>query len=517
MNHRFIVNQLCALFMVLSAALLVVAGLFFFLASIGEEAVDGEARTALVSTGGGGLVIAFFLWFLTRGGSKRMGRRDAMLLVTLSWLLGAVFSALPFFIWAHLADVAAEHPFRNFIDCYFEAMSGLTTTGSSVLTSTAPTDVESLPRSLLLWRAFTQCIGGIGIVVIFVALLPGVGVGTRHMFFNEATGPVDEGVTATIRSTARVLVLIYLAFSLALGALLLVCGMTVFDAVCHTFATISTGGFSTRNASIGAYDSPAIDVIVSIFMILGAISFALYYQLIRGRAAAVWRNPELRLFVVILAGVALIGAWSIADTPVITSAGEARTPGFLDALRYSLFNVASVMTTTGFATADFGLWPGHVLALVAGVMFVGGCAGSTAGGLKVARLFIAFKSILAMVERAFRPQVVRPLRLGEGTVSEDVQLATLGFIACAAALLAGGSLALVLFEPPGSIDAVTAMTANLTAFCNVGPGLGAVGPAANFEWMTSGSKIVLSLQMMLGRLEIVTVLALLAPGFWGTK
>jgi len=517
MNYRLIANQLCLLFMVLSAALLVVAGLFFFLASIGEEAVDGEARTALVSTGGGGLVIAFFLWFLTRGGSKRLGRRDAMLLVTLAWLLGAAFSALPFFIWAHLADVAAEHPFRNFIDCYFEAMSGLTTTGSSVLTSTAPTDVESLPRSLLLWRAFTQCIGGIGIVVIFVALLPGVGVGTRHMFFNEATGPVDEGVTATIRSTARVLVIIYVVFSVVLVGLLLLCGMNVFDAVCHTFATISTGGFSTKNASIAAYDSATIDVILSVFMLLGAVSFALYFLALRGRAAVAWRNPELRLFLAILFGVTLIGAWSITDTPIVMCTGEERVPGFLEALRHSLFNVSSVMTTTGFATADFALWPGHVLALVAGLMLVGGCAGSTAGGMKVARLFIAFRSILAMIERSFRPQVVRPLRLGESSIGEDVQLATLGFIASAFALLAAGSLALVLFEPPGAIDTVTAVTANLAAFGNIGPGLGAVGPGANFEWMTSGSKIVLSLQMMLGRLEIVTVLALLAPGFWGAK
>lgn len=513
MNLRLVVNQLCALQMVLGVVLLLVAGGFYLVQWFRGEEVNAAAKLALFFVGGGGLVGAFFVWWMTRpprGGSEDVGRREALLLVALSWLLGAGYAALPFWVWAHLDDaVPPGHPFLNYVDCYFESMSGLTTVGASVLT-----DIEAVPHALLLWRAFTQWIGGVGIVVVFIAVLPSVGVGAKRLFFNEVSGPVDEGVMPTIRSTARVLLQIYSGMTAVLIVALLLCGMSSFDALCHALSTISTGGFSPKNASTGHYDSAAVDIVITIFMILGGVNFALYYHLLRRKYAEVLADRELRLYFGILAACTIVVAAGIVGRVVVKTTGEHVEAGVGYALQAAVFNVVSVQTTTGFATADFDRWPDEVRAVIAFVCILGGCAGSTAGGLKVIRLLIIIKALMAILERAFRPSVVRPVRIGRSIVDDEVQLACMGFAVGMVILHGVGTLLLYVFEPRGTLDLTTAISANFSTFCNTGPGFGKVGPMANYGWMTDGSKITLSMMMLLGRLEIVTLVALVTPRFW---
>jgi len=510
MNYRYVVNQLFALLMVLGGTMTLVEALFFAAQSFGERDADADSRMAIALTGLGCVLIGAAVWWLTRQKAPLFRRREAMLLVALSWLAGGVVGALPYFLWAHLSEFAQpDHPFRSFVNCYFESVSGFTTAGSSILT-----DIEGLPRSLLLWRSVTQWIGGIGIVVMFVAVLPMVGAGAKRMFFSEVSGPIDQGVTPDIKSTARVLLSVYVMLTLAQVFALIVCGMGAFDAVCHSFTTLATGGFSPKNASVGAYDSTAIDIVVSLFMILGGVNFAVYIMLVRGRVRTVLRNKELRLYLILFFGGTALVTWLIAGTPITTTAGATAPGDVLNAVRYALFNVASVQTTTGFATANYDLWPILAKATMFALIFIGGSAGSTAGGVKVIRIIILFKVMLRLLEQSFRPHVVRPIKVEDTSISEAVQMEVLGFTLATIVVLALASLLLMVAEPLGEIDITTAVSANLACYCTTGPGFSKVGPMANFGWMTDFSKMVLILVMVLGRLELVALLALLTPHFW---
>ena len=517
MNWRFVINQLGLLSLLLSGAMVVVglAGLGFEWYS--AERVDFDATLALVGTIGVTVLVGGFLWLRTRGAGKHVGRREALLLVGVSWLIGAAVAGLPYFLWAHWhCGPGEEHPFLSPVNCYFEAMSGLTTTGATVLGGAA--SIESMPQSLLLWRAFTQWLGGLGIVVLFVAVLPTLGVGGRRLFRVEAPGPAPEGLRPHIRETATTLWLIYFILTGVEIVALKLAGMSFFDSLCHTFTTVATAGFSPKDASLGHYASPAIHTIVIIFMVLAGVNFGLYYQLSRKRFRQVLQDTELRVYLgLLLVGTAIV-TLSLINSP-ITSTKDLTVlePSAASAIHHGLFTAVSIQTTTGFVTSDFNLWPFAAQAVLVMAMLVGGSAGSTAGGIKIIRVWIALKVILAEIEHVFRPQVVRPLRLGNSVIDDEMKLGTIAYILGILFLAVVGSWSVMMLEQwfgSGTCDFKTAAISSVACLFNIGPGLGHVGAIENYEWLSDGSKIVLTLLMALGRLEVFAIIVLVIPRFW---
>ncbi|MEZ6191273.1 MAG: potassium transporter TrkG [Phycisphaerales bacterium] len=511
MNFRYVIRELGLVMLVLCFCMVAVMGWAAWSHWTGRNDNERMAVLALVMSAAVGAVMGLFCWlFGNRSGLDYLGRREALLLVALTWLIGAAVAGLPYYTWAWMeSTVLDDHAFASFASCYFESMSGLTTTGATVLS-----DVDSVPRSLLLWRATTHWLGGLGIVVLFVAVLPTLGVGGKKLFQIEATGPQQAGVRPRIRETARILWLIYLLLTISQIVLLRLAGMTWFDAVCHTFATLATGGFSTHNASIGAFDSWSVDVITIVFMVLAGANFGLYYQLARRRFRVVWRDPELRTYLAILFVATLVVACCIYGKDSTLMDGAVREVGVAEAARQSAFQVVSIQTTTGFSTADFDLWGFIPQAVLITVMFVGGCAGSTGGGIKVIRVLIAFKVMYAELERVFRPSVVRTMRVGTGVVDQELKLDVLVYVIAVLLLFLLGAVALMLIEPAGTLDFTSAATASAATLNNIGPGLAKVGATQNYGFFSAPGKYVLSLLMVLGRLELYAVLVLISPKFW---
>lgn len=516
MNYRIVATQLGVLSVLLSVILLTMAAIALTIEWWRLERVDNAAVAALLITGGAGLLAGGTLWFFGRRGSRFLGRREALLLVASSWIGGALLGALPFWIWAQLRFAPGDdHPFRSLVSCYFESMSGLTTTGATVLA-----EVEALPPSLLVWRALTHWLGGLGIVVLFVAVLPGLGVGGKRLFQIESPGPSPEGLQPHVRETARWLWFIYLGLTvLEIAALWIFTPMDGFEAVCHTFATLATGGFSTMNASIGAYHStPAVDVIVIIFMVLAGVNFGLYYRLCRGKLGSVLQDVELRVYLVVLgAGAVLVcSALLISAQPILLTSGVSVPAGVGEVLRQGLFTTVSIQTTTGFCTSDFNLWPVLARAVLILLMFVGGCSGSTAGGIKIIRVWVAFKVLWMQVEQVFRPHVVRPVQVGRATVELELRLAVLAYVLIIALFFAGGTIAILLLEQLGGqpCDLTTAASACAATLCNVGPGLAQVGAVENYGWFTAPAKLLMCLLMALGRLEVFAIIVLFSRRFW---
>lgn len=515
MSYRTVFNQLGLLGALLSIVMLAMAAAFFTLTWINHgEFVQNEV-IALLSAGAVGLVISGATWRLTRSGSSYFGRREALLLVALSWLIGAAVAALPFYFWAHLEfHDGAPHPFRAFVDCYFEAMSGLTTTGATVLS-----DIEALPHGLILWRALTHWLGGLGIVVLFVAVLPGLGVGGKRLFQIEAPGPAPEGLQPRIRETARWLWYIYLGLTVAeFAALWTLTPMNAYQAVCHTFATLATGGFSTENASVGAFHrTPLVDAIAIGFMVLAGLNFGLYYRMVRGDAWAILRDVEARVYLSLILGATALIAVAVyfAGDPIVITNGDTPAAGVAESARQSLFTTVSIQTTTGFCTADFNRWPLIAKAVLLGLMFIGGSSGSTAGGVKVIRFWIVVKVIIAEIEHIFRPAVVRPFRLGTTVVPAEMRQAAVVYLLGIVLIFAAGTIGILLLERAHSgCNAVTAASGCIATLCNVGPGLAQLGAVENYGWLSSGTKALMSLLMALGRLEVFAIIVLFAPGFW---
>ena len=507
MNFRFVVRQLGLLLIGLSAAILVV-GLVsraFWVQDGEQHGVYGLLAASLV-----GLCVGLAMIGLVRRSETVLARREALLLVALGWLVGAALAGLPFWVWAHLDQDLSGHPFRSFVNCYFEAMSGMTTTGATILGK-----VEELPPALLLWRATTHWLGGLGIVVLFVAVLPTLGVGGKKLFQVESPGPTKQGVRPRIRETARVLWMIYLGLTITEIVALRLCGLDWFDSICHTFATLATGGFGTRNASVAAFDSLGVDVIVIVFMVLAGVNFGLYYQLIRRRFGTVWRDPELRLYlaIMIIASVVVVG--TLIGGRIVTTSGdtlEAASVG--EAARHGVFQVVALQTTTGFCTADFDQWGFLAKAVLLCLMFVGGSAGSTGGGIKVMRILVAFKVMIAEVGRVFRPNVVRPVRVGRTPIEPELRQAVLAYVLGILFLFGLGAMLLMLLEGADRIDFTTAATASAATLNNIGPGLAQVGAVENYGWFSPGSKILMCMLMAVGRLEVYAICVLFVPGFW---
>lgn len=521
MNYRIVFHQFGLLMIVLGGLMLLLAGGAFGALTWLHSDYDTHARDGLLLAAVTGVLVGGLAWLLTRKGNAYLGRREALLLTSLSWLLGAALGAIPFLHWARMSpDVDVSHPFRSFWGCYFEAMSGLTTTGATVVA-----DVEALPPSLLLWRAVLHWVGGIGIVVLFVAVLPSLGATGKRLFNSEATGPSKGGVRPQIKDTARILWLIYCSITFLEISALALAGMPLFDSVCHSFATVATGGFGTKNSSISYYHSVSIDVIIIIFMFLCGTNFGLYDRLVRGQWRRVYRDPEFRLYFLLMAGGALLIMLTLLlrGQPIRMVGGGEDELTVGNALRHATFTAASLQTTTGFGTADFDYWPFLAKAVLLLLMFVGGCAGSTGSGFKVIRFWIVFKVLHREFEKVFRPQIVRPVRIAGAALEDDLKLATLAYVLAYIMIFALGSVAIMMFEQVGSapsganalqVNYTTAATASLATLSNVGPGLALVGPSGNYGFFSTPSLMVMSLLMALGRLEIFAIIVLFMPRFW---
>ncbi len=422
---------------------------------------------------------------------RYVSNRDIYLSVTLAWVIAALLGGVPFLI---------EGTFDSLLDSTFEAMSGFTTTGSTLLS-----DIEAQTPSILFWRSMTQWLGGVGIVVLFVAVAPTIGAGAARLLGAEVSGLTQTRLTPRIADTAKALLVIYLAISLAETSALLVVGMPLYDAVVHTFTTVATGGFSPKTASIAFYDSIAVEAVIALFMVASGVSFSLYYLLYTRRRLDVVLDRELLAYLGILVGASFF-VWGVLVLEGTYGASSCDV-----ALRDSAFTVASVTTTTGVVTADFDGWDTAAKIALVLLMFVGGCAGSTAGGIKVIRVVVIFRTVLQDVFRMVHPTAVTPLVVGGRMIPEGVRLAVLGLFAAWLAIFGAASLLVALQEDLTLTTSVTAVAATLNV---IGPGLGQVGASESFEIVNPFGRLVLTVCMLLGRLEIFTALALLSPAFW---
>lgn len=419
-------------------------------------------------------------------GKQKIKIKEGLAIVAWGWLLASLFGALPFILSRSVPTVA---------DAVFETVSGFTTTGATVIA-----DVEALPLGLLFWRSFTHWMGGMGILVFTVALLPALGVGAFQIFKAESPGPVAGKIAPRIADTAKILYVTYIAITLVQIVLLVAGGMNLFESMVHTFGTVGTGGFSTRNTSMGAFPSVYLQLVVAVFMVISGVNFSLYFALYQGKWKQFWQNEELRLYLGIIAVATVLITLNIV--------GSYQNVGL--ALKDAFFQVGSLITTSGFSTVNFDLWPAFSKAILLLIMLVGGSAGSTAGGIKAIRVLALFRLIKREVAKVLHPRAYLPVKIDKKVVSD----ATLGGITSFFVLY---MLLLVLGTVVISLEGVgleTAVSSVISTLSNVGPGLGLVGPAQTFAFYSRPSKVFLSLLMLLGRLELFTIVALLSPQAW---
>jgi trk system potassium uptake protein TrkH len=410
-----------------------------------------------------------------------------MAIVAIGWTAVGLFGALPFYLGGEIA---------TFVDAFFESVSGFTTTGSSILTY-----VEALSKGLLFWRSFIQWLGGMGIIVLSVAILPFLGVGGMQLYKAEVPSPVPDKLKPRIRDTAMVLWKVYALISIAQTIFLMIGGMDLYNALCHTFTTMPTGGFSTKNASIAHFNSVYFDIVITFFMLLAGINFSLHYQMLKGKPLAFWRDSECRFF---------LGTVLLLIIVVTSNIYGAVYKNIGQALRFGAFQVVSIVTTTGYATADFEQWPAMSQLILMLCMFLGASAGSTGGGMKCLRVMLYLKYCYKELFSLIHPHAVKQIKIGGKTVSDDVMRSILAFMGLYIGLFAFSSVLLAAL----GVDFTTSFAAVAATIGNIGPGLGLVGPTDNFAQIPYLGKWVLIWCMLLGRLEIYTVIILLVPEFW---
>jgi trk system potassium uptake protein TrkH len=416
---------------------------------------------------------------------ERLRRVEGMTIVAGSWMLMAHLAAIPY-MWAGL----------GFIDALFESMSGLTTTGATVFR-----DFTTFGRGIFFWRAMTHWLGGMGVIALFVAVLPRLAVGGRELFFAEASGPTDEKLTPQIRQTALALWQLYAALTAAQTTALWAAGMSLFDSVCHSMATLAAGGFSPHPQSIAGYNSPTIEWIICVFMFLAGANFALQFRVfVRGHGRALFKDEEFVAYTgVVLAATALLAVF------LLPAAGS-----FASAVRAALFQTLSIITTTGFASEDFNLWSDQAKMVLLGLMFIGGCAGSAGGGPKVVRHVLMARFTLRELRRTLHPRAVLPVKLGGRVVPDDTMRDVVVFMLFYILAFAVGTAVVVAF----GANLLTGISATAATIGNVGPGFNEVGPMGHFSDLHPVSRIVLTLEMWIGRLEVLTVLVLLRGEVW---
>ncbi len=426
-------------------------------------------------------------WFFTRKSDKDIGKKEGYLIVSFGWIIFSLFGALPFYISGAIP---------SFTDAFFETISGFTTTGASILN-----DIEAMPHSLLFWRSMTQWLGGMGIIVLSLAILPILGIGGMQMFVAEVPGLKPDKLHPRIKGTAKRLWAIYILFTLIEIVLLMIGDMSLFDAINHSFTTMATGGYSTKQASIAHWDSPYIQYVITLFMFIAGTNFTLSYFALHIRFKKVWQNEEFRFYTGFILGFTIIIAYLLYVF---------ESTGFEQSFRDSLFQVVSIMTTTGFATVDYYQWHHFTWVLLFVLMFFGGSAGSTGGSIKIVRILLVLKNGYMELKRLVHPNAIIPVRFNHQAVPPNIIANVLAFIMFYIVIFVIGTIIMTIT----GLDFESAMGSVAATLGNIGPGIGEVGPAENFYNITDFGKWFLSFLMLLGRLELFTVLVILSPVFW---
>jgi len=419
-------------------------------------------------------------------------KRDGYLIVVLGWVSMVIFGSLPYIISGEISNIS---------NAFFETMSGFTTTGATILGDTGH-KICNLPESLLFWRSTTQWIGGMGIIVLTIAILPLLGIGGMELFVAEAPGPTKDKIHPRIKETAKRLWVIYFVMTFLEMILLMLSGMSFFDAINHAFTTTSTGGFSTKDGSIADFNSPVIEYIIIFFMFLAGTNFTLIYFGLKGKLKHFWKNDEFKWYLMSIIGL------TIVLTPFVLNNSEG---GFGQAFRETLFQVVSMITTTGYASADYMLWGGLVIFIFFLLLFSGASAGSTSGGMKIVRIVLLMKNGLMEFKRRLHPNAIIPVHLNKEPVSNKIIYNLLAFIFLYLFIFTIGS---IIITTIGGVTFEEAISAVATSLGNVGPGIGSIGPTGNFSALPDASKWVLSLLMLMGRLELFTVALIFTPYFW---
>ncbi|MCG8482318.1 MAG: TrkH family potassium uptake protein [Clostridia bacterium] len=481
MNHKIVVKVLGSILIV--EALLM---LFPLLVSVlySESAYLAFVITIII------MVVTGLILKNIKPDSNIIKTREGFAIVSFGWIAASFFGCLPFII-----SGAIPSP----VNAFFETVSGLTTTGASILT-----DIESLPKGILFWRSFTHWIGGMGILVFTVALLPAVGAGGFQIFKAESPGPISDKIAPRIKDTAKILYVTYIIITAAETILLLFGGLSLYDALVHTFGTVGTGGFSSHNKSIAAFNSTYVYMVISFFMLMSGMNFSLFYELYKGRFRNFLKDQELRFYLSIVAGSILLISINVYGS-IYSSIGKS--------LEQSIFQVISITTTTGYATADFDTWPTFSKMILFVLMFAGGCAGSTGGSVKQIRLLLIIKLLKREFQKIFHPRAMIPLKINDRSIPSDVTANVTSFLALYLGLFVFGTIIVSLED----ISMVTAASSVAATLGNIGPGFELVGATQNYEFFSNPTKLLLSFFMLAGRLELFTIITLLSPSFWRSE
>jgi trk system potassium uptake protein len=478
-NCKLIIRVLGFLVFVEGVAMLLALGVALY--------YDENDINAFLITSTCCIVLGLLVILLTRNALKKLGKREGFIIVSLVWVLFSLIGSFPYILSGAIP---------NFTNAFFESISGFTTTGSSVLEH-----IETLPHGILFWRSLSQWLGGMGIIVLSLAILPIFGIGGMQLYAAEVPGPAPDRMSPRIKQTAKMLWGIYLLFTITETLLLWLGGMSLYDAVCHSLTTMATGGFSTKQASIAHWDSPFIHYVFIVFMFLAGTNFSLSYCALRGNFKMVWKNEEFRYYLI------FIGLFTLfIFSGLMISEKIAPEPSF----RKSLFQVVSIMTTTGYATADYMTWHPFLTILIFILFFLGGSAGSTGGSIKIMRIVILLKNSYYELKRMIHPHAVIRVKFNQHSVDTKIVTNVLAFFILYFLIFIVGTVLFTLIEP----DMDSSMGAVATCLGNIGPGIGNVGPAETFNHIAPLGKWFLSGLMLLGRLELMTVLVLFSPDFW---
>ena len=458
---------------------------------LGESDFNGFLYSILIC-----ITVGSPLWYFTRY-NRNLTNRDGFAIVTFSWITTAVIGSLPFYLSGAIPDVT---------DAFFESMSGVTTTGATILgnISTMPhleNGIESLPHGILFWRSFIQWIGGMGIIVFYIAILPLLGVGGVQLFKAEVPGPVADKIKPRVKETAKFLWIIYVGITLIEIIVLRIAGMEAFDSICHAFTTMPTGGFSTKNASIAYYNSPVIHYIIIIFMFLAGVNFSLHFRAINGDVKAYLKDKEFLVYLFIIVFVSSIIFLTLSyQTNTFSDLG----------IRESLFGTIAILTGTGYVLGNYELWPIFLQMILLTLMFIGGMGGSTTGGMKVIRVLLLVKYAALETRRMLHSRALLPVKIGKQLIKEDIVRNTLGFFLF---FMSAFIIATICLSTMG-LDIETSIGAAASAMGNIGPALGDFGPTDNYALLSDPGKWILTFCMLLGRLEIFTVMVLFSKTFW---
>jgi len=484
MHKKLVLNIISRILLVVSFIMLIPLGW-----AVLDDPTSPESRAFIITILLGIAIVTVIrkIYPATVDDFDVMGAKDGLAIVGLSWVAVSLLGALPFY----LSGVTS-----TFTDAFFETASGFTTTGATILTW-----IEGQPRGILFWRSLTHWLGGMGIIVLSVALLPAIGRGAYALYRAEAPGPTAERVKPRMKETAKTLWTVYFILSAAETLLLLAGDMPLYDALCHTFGTMATGGFSTKNASMAAYGG-YIQWVVIVFMFLAGCNFILHYQGLRGKVKSYFASEEFRVYLALT--LILIPLFTV----MLTVQGQSFSE---ETVRQSTFQIVSILTTTGYTTADFNLWPAFLKISLIILMFIGGCAGSTGGGMKVIRVYIALKTGVKSIIQVILPNAIMPLKIDSRPISDTYVVRAAAYFIIYMFLFVFGTVVMTFTE---KTDIVTAFAASIACLSNIGPGLGKVGAVENYAWISPAGKWVLSFLMLAGRLEIYSILILFVPDTW---